>query len=373
MALREFTPITFQPSDHGPELSSEVYAGLRKDVQSSKHSSRFELRPLSLNPSEDCPSPFDVDIPYLPPIETTDEHREILAALASSLVMRDIDWKALVVGFKTVYEAPEVKSHLSSGGVVKFIDSHRTYTGQVMQQIASWDAKRQLGVEAPHEIQTTIISRVTTLFRLSLLQTILENAGRPHHDGAIVEDVLLQYGGALLTIPNTQSGIRLVQMIQDGTHARSAIVERTKTAYPLVINRGGSDGQIMFEGSSGTENHVNEDGTHRIIDEVKKRTVELTTDYNQDEGLERVMAIGVFMDSDPYTGNKDNPLSPNRPTPFGFLEPRYPKTQRDFDQMMRDMAHAGTILKASGELPYRYADRSTGKNKLPEFIFKHTV
>ncbi len=373
MALREFTPITFQPSTHGQELSREVYEGLEADILSSKHSSRFELRPFTLEPSNDCPSPFNVDIPYLAPLESTDEHREVIASLASSLVMRDVDWKALVSAFKSVYDAPEIKNHLSSGGVVKFIDSHRTYTGQVMQQIASWEAQRQQGVEASHEIQTTIISRVTTLFKLSLLQKVLEGSNYPHHHGAIVEDVLLQYGGALLTIPNTQSGLRLVQMIQDGAHARSAILERTKAAYPLVINRGGSDGQIMFEGSSGTENHVNDDSTYRIIDEVKRRTVELTTDYNQDDGAERVMAIPFFMDLDPYTGNKKSPLSPERPTPFAILEPRFPKTQRDFDQMMMEMALAGTQVKASGELPYRYARRALGRNILPRFIFKHIV
>jgi hypothetical protein len=370
--VRNFSPIEFEPTEPGAYLSRQVYEGLRSDIASSKHASRFEIRKFTLEPTHDCPSPFDVDIPYLPPLDSKEQHRNDIAELAASLVMEEEDWGALVDGFKTAYQLPEVANHLASGGVVKFIDSHRTYTGQVMQEIASWQALKSLDIDNPHEIQTTIISRVTTLFKLTMLKDLLEMQGTAHHDGAIIEDVLLQFSGALLTIPNSHSGNRLVQAIHDGIQARSSIVERTKVAYANVVNRGGSDGQIMFEGSSGTENHINEDRTYRIIGAVKERTAELTTDHNQSSGAERILAVPIFMESDPYTGDPKNPIKPS-PTPFAFLAPRFPKSQKDFDQMMMEIALAGTQVKASGELPYRYERRAFGRDILPEFIVKHTI
>ena len=372
MNNRNFQPITFEPTSNAYEHSKEIYDGLREDLSSSKHGSRFELREFSMKTSDLSESPFNVDVPYLPPIECSDEHRNWLAGLASSLVMQANDWEALQEGFKQVYERNDVKKHLASGGVLKVVDSHRTYTGQVIQEIASWKVLNDLGITDAHELQTTIASRATTLFKLGLLATLSETEGRLHHGGAIIEDVLLRFGGVLLTIPNSASGNRLVEKLQDGRQTRSEIVGRTKLAHEKLVRRGGSDGQIFFEGSSGYENEVKGNGTYREIGVVRERTAQLTTDYNQIEGAERVMVLPFFMESDPYTNNPAFPISP-QPTPFAILEPRFPKKLKDIDETMAEMAAAGTIIKASDQLPYKYGKYVIGRKIEPKIIFKHKV
>lgn len=368
---RDFQPLEFGPTADGPAISMQIYNELRAEVRGSKHGSRFEIRDITLDDTNGNPSPFNVDVPYVAPVPSTDEEREKIARLASSLVMPKDDWQALVEGFTHVYNLDEVKEHRASGGVVKFVDSHKTYTGQVVQEIASWVSLRKK-VEAPHEIQHTIVSRVTTLFRLSLIVDLFEHEDYQikHHNGAIVEDILLRYGGGLMTLPNSPSGNRLVQMLHDGVSTRRGIVERTKTAYEHIVNRGGSDGQIIFEGSSGTENYpkIYRGIPHTTIGEVKRGTSELTTDYNQTEGAERIMTIPIFMESDPYTGDPENPIAPT-PTAFAFLEPKFPKTQKDFDVMMAEMAAVGTVIKSSGEAPYRYDKTIIGRDLEPHIIF----
>lgn len=369
---RDFQPLEFEPTADGPIISRQIYDELRKEVKGSKHGSRFEIRDLTLDDTNGNPSPFNIDVPYIAPIPSMDEERAKIADLALSLVMPKDDWQALIEGFTHVYNLDKVKEHRASGGVVKFVDSHKTYTGQVVQEIASWASLNLSGVEAPHEIQHTILSRVTTLFRLSLIVDLFEHEDYQitHHNGAIVEDILLRYGGGLMTLPNSPSGNRLVQMLQDGISTRRGIVERTKIAYEHIVNRGGSDGQIIFEGSSGTENYPkNFRGVpYSMIGEVKRRTSELTTDYNQTEDAERIMTIPIFMESDPYTGRPDNPIAPT-PTAFAFLEPKFPKSQKDFDVMMAEMAAVGTVIKASGEAPYRYDKTIIGRDLEPHVVF----
>ncbi|MCA9323893.1 hypothetical protein KC992_02205 [Candidatus Saccharibacteria bacterium] len=369
---RDFQPLDFEPTADGPAVSKRIYDELSGEVRGSKHGNRFDIRDFTLEPQNGDPSPLNVDLPYAQPIPTTDEERGEIAELAGSLIMPEDDWGALVEGFTEVYKRDDVSAHLASGGIVKFIDSHRTYTGQVAQQIGSWVSLRSMDVVDPHEIQHTIISRVTTLFRLQLIVDLFEDEKFQitHHDGAIVEDILLRYGGGLMTLPNSPSGNRLIQMLQDGVTTRRGIVERTKIAYEHIVNRGGSDGQIIFEGSSGAENYLKDikGVTHRMIGEVKHRTAELTTNYNQVEGAERVMAIPVFMESDPYTNDPENPIEP-KPTAFAFLEPRFPKSQREFDLMMAEMAAVGTVIKASGEAPYRYAKTIIGRDLNPRVVF----
>ncbi|NBX98511.1 hypothetical protein EB118_08520 [bacterium] len=375
MSGKNFQPITFAPTANSSVQSKEIYDGLREDLLSSKHGNRFELREFEYRPSQHSESPFNVDVPYLPPIDCSNEHRTWLAGLAGSLVMRPQDWEALQEGFKIVYGRDDVKKHLSGGGVLKVVDSHRTYTGQVVQEIASWLALQSNGVSDAHEIQTTIASRATTLFRLGLLATLSEAEGRLHHNGAIIEDVLLRFGGVLLTIPNSASGNRLIEKLQDGLQTRTDIVSRTKIAHEKLVRRGGRDGQIFFEGSSGFENEIKNEGgiAYREIGIVRDRTAALTTDYNQIHGVERVMMLPVFMESDPYTGDPNNPIQPS-PTPFAILEPRFPKKLRDIDEAMSEMAAAGTIVKASGQLPYRYGRHAVvGRRIKPRIIFKHTI
>jgi len=369
---RDFQPLEFEPTPEGVRVSRQIYDELRKEVTGSKHGNRFEIREFTLDDMNDNPSPFNVDIPYNAAIPSTDEEREKIADLALSLVMPEDDWQALIEGFTHIYNLDAVKEHRASGGVVKFVDSHRTYTGQVVEQIASWVSLRSMGLEAPHEIQHTIVSRVTTLFRLSLIVESFEHKEYQikHHDGAIVEDVLLRYGGGLMTLPNSPSGNRLVQMLQDGISTRRGVVERTKTAYEHIVNRGGSDGQIIFEGSSGTENYPKniKGAPYTMIGEVKRGTSELTTDYNQTDDAERIMTIPIFMESDPFTGNPDKPIVPS-PTAFAFLNPQFPKSQKDFDVMMAEMATVGTVIKSSGEAPYRYDKTIIGRDLNPHVIF----
>lgn len=369
---RYFQPLEFEPTPDGPLISRQIYDELKTEVKGSKHGSRFDIRGFTLGDTNGSPSPLNVDVPYLAPVSSTDEERHKIARIASSLVMPGDDWQALVEGFTHVYNLDEVKEHRASGGVVKFVDSHKTYTGQVVQEIASWESLLGIGVEAPHEIQHTIVSRVTTLFRLSLIVDLFEDKKYQinHHDGAIVEDVLLRFGGGLMTLPNSPSGNRLVQMLQDGVSTRKGIVERTKTAYEHIVNRGGSDGQIIFEGSSGTENYPKDirGVVHTMIGDVKPRTSDLTTSYNQTVGAERIMTIPVFMESDPFTGNPKDPIAPT-PTAFAFLKPKFPKTKRDFDVMMAEMAAVGTVIKASGEAPYRYDRTIIGRNLEPHVVF----
>jgi hypothetical protein len=207
-----------------------------------------------------------------------------------------------------------------------------------------------------------------------MLVDLYELEQRAHHDGAIIEDVLLPYGGVLLTLPNSASGNRLVSALTGGLEARRSVVAKTKLAYEQLVNRGGSSGQIFFEGSSGTENEVDAKHGVRIIGEVKERTADLTTEYNQTEGAERIMVVPFFMESEPYTKNPKNPIAPS-PTPFAILEPRFPKSKADFDEMMTEMAVAGTIVKASGELPYRYQKYLIGKRRknTANILFRHTV
>ena len=369
--MRSFTPIQFEPTEDGPRLSREIFHALKADIIDSKHGNRFALRELPPG-NELTGSVFDVDQPYMPASNVPEEHRDNLAQTAGNLIMPRKNWEALVEAFESVYRLEPVRHHLSSGGVLKYVDSHMTYVGQVAQELASHQALRRTNIEAPHEIQTTIVSRITSLFRLPLLQQLIESTPVPHHEGAIIDDLLLLYGGALLTIPNSKGGFRVVQAVQDGVNARRGVVSRTKLAYEQLVNRGGEDGQIFFEGSSGAENELSDNGDYMIIGEVQDGTVSLTTDYNDTDGAERIMVIPVFMEAMPFTGNPSKPIE-QTPTPFAFLSPRFPKSRKDFDQLMKELAVAGTRFKRSGQPPYSYEKRTFGRKVSPDYIATFSV
>lgn len=345
-----YPPIEFDHAEHADRNSKYVYDFLVEEVRSSQHGRRFTLRDFTLEDMGGYPSPLHIDRPYCEPVESTTEHRLWLASLAGGLVMPERNYAALVAAMQRTYERKDVSDHLAAGGTVKWLDGHFTYVGQVMEQIASWQALHGLGHESPEQMQTTIVSRITSLFQLGILATICASEGRPHKGGMIFEDVLLQYGGGLQTLPRSSSGNRLVDALKGGLQIRKAANEKTRLAYERIINRGG---QIVFEGPSGTENKLDEHGTHRLIGEVSERTTELVTKYNEQEGAERVLCIPIFMESNPFTGNPDFPLEA-RPTPFAILSPRVLRTEREYHATMRELADASTLYKRSGTPPFKY-------------------
>jgi hypothetical protein len=336
-----YPPIEFERSEHADRSSQYVYDFLVEEVRSSQHGRRFTLRDFTLADTNGYPSPLSIDRPYCEPVESTEEHRLWLANLAGNLVMPHKNYLALVRAMQRTYERKDVSDHLAGGGTIKWLDSHFTYVGQVMEQIASWHALQQIGHESPEQMQTTIVSRITSLFQLGILATICAGEDRPHRGGMIFEDVLLQFGGGL----------------------------QTRLAYERIVNRGS---QIIFEGPSGTENKLDEHGTHRLIGEVSERTTELVTKFNDQEGAERILCIPIFMESNPFTGNPDLPFEA-RPTPFAILAPRFITTEREYHATMRELADAGTLYKKSGTPPFKYDKLMSPSRQMPDAIEAYTA
>jgi hypothetical protein len=364
-----YPPIEVERSEHADRSSQYVYDFLVEEVRSSQHGRRFTLRNFTLADTNGYPSPLSIDRPYCEPVESTEEHRLWLANLAGNLVMPHKNYLALVQAMQRTYERKDVSDHLAGGGTIKWLDSHFTYVGQVMEQIASWHALQQIGHESPEQMQTTIVSRITSLFQLGILATICAGEDRPHRGGMIFEDVLLQFGGGLQTLPRSSSGNRLVDALKGGLQIRKAANEKTRLAYERIVNRGS---QIIFEGPSGTENKLDEHGTHRLISEVSERTTELVTKFNDQEGAERILCIPIFMESNPFTGNPDLPFEA-RPTPFAILAPRFITTEREYHATMRELADAGTLYKKSGTPPFKYDKLMSPSRQTPNAIEAYTA
>lgn len=355
-----------EPSAEVEEHSRIIYDFLVSEVQSSKHGDRFTLRPFTLEDANGYPSPLNVSQAFFEPVTTTDEHRLKLAQTAAELVMPINDFEALVEGMKAVYRHEKVKRHIGLGGVLKFVDSHHTYVNQVMQEIASWVAQRELGVEAPEQRQATIVSRITGLFTLDLLKLVYDTEGWQHHGGTIFEDVLLPFGGALQTLPNSSSGNRFVQSVENALPLRRGVLRETKSKYETCILE---NGLRVFEGSSGTENWDDIARRLRIIGRVTKKTVELSTEPIDTAGNHKVLVVPIFMQCDPFTGKARDPITP-QPTPFAILMPRYVTKESDFHQTMVDIASAGQVYKTSGTFPYAY-EGDEDKYSTPDELYTH--
>lgn len=365
---QEYLAMEFPDSPNALDHSKQVYDWLVGEIDTSQHRSRFDIRPFSLDPIENYPSPLNIDQPYYEPVPTTVEHRRYIADIAAALVLLPEDHAALLEGMKSVYSRQDVQEHLAVGGVVKFIDSHRTYVGQVMQQIVSWQAQDQLNIQNPESRQITIASRLVSLFKLGIIPEFFRPEGIADHGGMILEDILLRFGAGLLTIPNSSSGNRIRSFVEGGHGIRREAVSRTKQGYDILIQQGT---KIMFEGSSGTENKPNKAENSMVIGKVTDRTIELTTSYNQDRDNPRVMCIPVFMECLPFTGDPKRPIEAS-PTPFAILEPVFAGSHHDFHRMMSKIAVIGSHLRHSGRLPYRYEHRFFGR-KLPDTIYAHAA
>lgn len=345
-----YPPFETAHHDVNEEQSRIIYDFLVSEIRTSKHGDRFALRDFTLEPTHGYPSPLNVSQAYYEPVPTTDEHRLKLAYTAAELVMPLTNFDALVEGMQAVYKHEKVKRHMGSGGVLKFVDSHHTYVNQVMQELASWAALHDMGIEAPEQKQATIVSRITGLFTLELLEHVYDAEGWQHHGGAIFEDILLPFGGALQTLPNSSSGNRLMQSVENALPLRRGILQETKSAYRTRVLE---SGLVVFEGSSGTENWDDMAKKLRVIGMVTKKTADLSTHPTDAEDNQKVLLAPVFMECNPFTGNAKNPIEP-RPTPFSFLIPRFVKRHEDFHQTMVDIASAGQIYKTSGTLPFVY-------------------
>ena len=366
-----YPEIAFPSSAHELVNSEKLYDFMREDVLKSRHAERFAMRDFSIEPINGTPSPHSIDRPFNEALQSPAEQKLWLAKKISGLVMPERDYAALHEGLGLLYERTDVKAHLDSGGTLKLIDSHLTYAGQVIEQIASWQARMQAGVSNPETTQVTIASRIISLFRSDLIELLYTHDPEPHiqknHGGMVLEDVLMEFGGALLTIPSTSITKKLLENLTGGKQIRKHAVGLTKSAYAQIINRGG---QIVHEGSSAAENQLNAAGTERIIGAASNATMELTTEYNKTDGAERIMVVPIFMHCNPFTGKAEDPVKPT-PSPFAILEPRIPKTFSDFEDLMDEMAVAGTMYKPSGHVAYSF--EKPKKSSIPNVFYGHTA
>jgi hypothetical protein len=356
------------------EDSREIYDYLQGEMSASVHGERFQLREFSLEPiDEQRPSGLDIDNPYVVTNEVEPQEQKWLAETIGRLLLPEKDFVALVQGMKEVYFGDTVQEQLLLGNSVAFISNHLTYADVIAEEAALTIARLDEGEANPNYTQDVIAHRITGLFKHDFVKMLYEGEGYEGHEGNILEDVILQLGGDLHTLPSSNSGFeKLLDKVPFGAAKRKSSNGKTNQVFDKLINLGNRE---FFIAGSGQQSSL--DGGTGIMSEATlgKGTVGLFTKNNQTDGAERLLAAPIYMHADPFSVPAEGlPVNP-QPTPFAFLEPRHLKTQADAHQMMADIVAVGNQIKPSGAARIAYdwpgPDMIHKRRSSPDLTYEH--
>ena len=315
------------------KADAKVYEQLRHEMETTSHGGLFSVREfdddplglLSLHNAYVEPKPFDPE-----------RFKQIKETILFPGIITEPSYKQLVDGMEEMLDTGKVQDHISPemGGSLVWPSGHVSYADIAVMTAARTEVNIRQNRTAPNTTHVAIASRLISLFAL-------DGLARDGGKGYVVDDGLLEFCAYLQTVPSSASGTRLRSLM--GVDANGLVW----TDYLRLLNRGAE----FFVAPSGTQDKASEDGKSLVMDTVSKGTVRMLTEPNEEKGAERLLAVPVFVDCNPFVGGSWNGAVD---ATHRFLEPRFLYETADVTEMMEDIATAGVVYKRSGTLPPVY-------------------
>ncbi len=319
----------YTPSDF------RVYSQLRQEMEGTSHGSLFGTR--EFDESHDPLGLLHLENAFVPSYHFDAERFEYLKqGIIFNLLITEPSFDVLVDSMDEALKSDAVAEHTGpdNNGSILWASNHISYADIAALLTARTEVNIRHKVENPTNRVVAIISRIITLFELSLL------ASRDTDEGFVVDNGLLHLAGILQTVPASASGSRVRQIVGSGD-----INENVRKEYSRLLNIGTE----FFVATSG-EQDKKEDGM-LVMGTVSKGTVDFATEPNQVDGAERLLAIPVFIDCNPFTRGE---FSGAVAATHKILEPRFLHDEAQVTSMMLDIAYEGNVHKRSGTLPIAY-------------------
>lgn len=321
------------PAEPYTPADQRVYDQLRHEMETTSHGGLFSIRDMSDDPL----GLFHLEQAHFEPKSfDPDRFQELKEGILWPGIITRESYEQLVDGIETVLDSSIVQDHVSpeSGGSLLWATNHISYADIAVLMAARTEVNVRARHQAPNTTHVAIASRLISLFALSGL-------ARDGSVGYVVDDGLLELGGYLQTVPSSASGSRLRSIT--GADVNTPV----RTAYHRLLNRGTE----FLVAPSGTQDKVDEAGDHLVMDTVSRGTVGMLTEPNQEPGAERLMAIPLFVDCNPFAGGGwAGAVDATHQT----LEPRVLHDTAEVTAMMEEIAREGTIYKRPGTLPIIY-------------------
>lgn len=316
-----------------------VYDQLAAEMQpGTSHGTLFQTRPMDA--AQDPLGLLHVDAAYLPARPFDPERFDWLKKnVLWKFLITEGAYGRLVDGLDETLQSDLVREHTEGlgHGSVAWVSNHISYADIAVMMTARTEVSVRHGVENPTDRHLAVASRLVSLFRFDLLR----DNGEPAY---IVDDGLHDLGGYLQTVPASASGRRVKQII---SHRDPN--EAVRRDFARLLNKGSE----FLIAASGTQDKPNEDGTQLVMDTVSHGTVGLLTKPNEVKGAERLLAVPLFMDCNPFL-NGFQAVDAS----FRFLAPRFLYDEANVTATMEEIAEVGNEIKHPNTLEIVY-DRPT--------------
>jgi hypothetical protein len=235
-------------------------------------------------------------------------------------------------------------------------------------------ALRELGEETPQFNNMIIAHRLTSLFRHDIIKAYYDLLEIENSGDNILEQVILPFASDLQTLPRSKSGyLNFIEKVKGGKQTRGEITSAVQRAFFQTMNLGGI---TYFMAGSGQEASPSESDSSLLIEAVVgKGTSDMISNGNKINGAERLLTIPLFIHSNPFTGDVENPIQP-APTPFVFLEPRFITDSNEVHTAMEEIVAIGNVYKPSGALNLEYASPKptwARKEVVPKILIAHSI
>lgn len=317
-----------------PHTAAElgVYKQLCDEMDGTSHGGLFTPRPLDDDPY----SLMYLEKAYIPARELDRGRLDWLRQeILFQWIVKPDSYNAFLDRMDEVTSSKQVTDHLEANGSIVFVSGHISYADIVIMMAGSTDVGIRHDKPDPTQGQHAITSRLISIFKMPLLKDGIES-------GYVVDDALLHLGGVLQTVPASATGSRVKNI------AGNDINEPVRRDLHTLLNKGQNK---FFLAASGTQDKPNKEGTQLVMDTVSRGTVTMLTQPNKVKGAERLLAIPVFLDCNPFEGGSFNGASD---ASFEILPPRFLYSEEDVTTMMEGIASKGTVEKKPGTLPLIY-------------------
>ncbi len=314
------------------DVDMKVYRQLCNEMNGTSHGGLFTPRPLDDDPY----GLMRVERAYIPAHELDKDRLDWLRhEVLFPMIVNQDSYNGFLDSMDEVVSSKQVAEHLEANGSIVFVSGHISYADIVIMMAGSTDLGIRHDTPNPIQGQHAITSRLISIFQMPGLKNGVES-------GYVVDDALLYLGGVLQTVPASATGSRVKNI------AGNDINQPARRALHNLLNKGQNK---FFLAASGTQDKPNAEGTQLVMDTVSRGTVTMLTQPNVVKGAERLLAVPIFLDCNPFEGGSWNGATD---ASHKILAPRFLYSEDDVTTMMEEIAIAGTVYKKPGTLPLAY-------------------
>lgn len=331
MAETEDFPLPAEACPEFGTIESDrlIFDALRDLRDNSQHKERWgEAREFE----DDESGLLRAKTAFAPVIDEGKRHQEAVDTWLPVLISEH-SFIELQRAIGTLYARSDVGAHLQQGGTLVFVLApHLTYADIPVAK----GAASLVSPEIPKK-QTSFIHRQVALHELR--EQDAEGVTVKHK---VVDDGLLLIGSVMQTLPDSQSG-------RDDRFApyRDDMGALVRKELENLIERGD---QIIWLADSGTEAKFDPTTDAYVVGRVTRKNAPLLYLYNA-RGADKVMAVPLTMDIDPFGDNGDIIA---RDVPFELGEPRILHSRDEVHAMKLEQIDVMNRIKRP-ELPlFRY-------------------